>query len=56
MDIAPIPGLTELEAHVQALVKDVDQLLNERLFDEVDLQLTGNAPQSYSCYVLCLTI
>lgn len=41
MEETPITGLEELEAHVERLVEAPEILLNAKLFDEVELQLTG---------------
>ena len=38
----PITGLEELESHLQRLVEAPDIPLDAKLFDEVELQLTGN--------------
>lgn len=37
----PITGLDELESHLQVLLQSPDAVLEEGLFDEVGLQLTG---------------
>lgn len=41
MDNLPISGLTELQAHIQQLVDDPSAPFNAKLFDDVELQLTG---------------
>lgn len=41
MDSLPISGLTELQAHIQQLVDDPSAPFNAKLFDDVELQLTG---------------
>jgi hypothetical protein len=41
MDEIPITGLEETERHLQQLVEDPETSLNAKLFDEVELQLTG---------------
>jgi hypothetical protein len=41
MDQIPITGLEELERHFQQLVEAPDTPLDAKLFDEVELQLTG---------------
>ena len=43
MDDTPLPitGVDELEKHLQQLLEDPGTLLNAKLFDEVELQLTG---------------
>ena len=37
----PITGLAELDTHLDDLVQDADLALNPKLFDHVELQLTG---------------
>ena len=37
----PITGLAELDTHLDDLVQDPDLALNPKLFDDVELQLTG---------------
>lgn len=41
MEELPITGLEEIESHLQQLVQDPETQLNAKLFDEVELQLTG---------------
>jgi hypothetical protein len=41
MEEIPVTGLEELESHLQQLVDAPDTPLNAKLFDEVELQLTG---------------
>ena len=41
MDVTPISGVEELESHIQQVVLDPETRLNAKLFDEVELQLTG---------------
>ena len=41
MEEIPVTGLEELESHLQQLVEAPDTPLNAKLFDEVELQLTG---------------
>jgi hypothetical protein len=41
MEEIPITGLEELERHVQHLVEAPETPLDAKLFDEVELQLTG---------------
>lgn len=41
MDITPITGLDELDKHLDDLIQDVNLTLNPKLFDDVELQLTG---------------
>lgn len=45
MEEIPITGLEELESHLQHLVHDPETPLNAKLFDEVELQLTGKQIQ-----------
>ena len=37
----PITGLAELDTHLDDLVQDPGLALNPKLFDDVELQLTG---------------
>jgi len=37
----PVTGLEDLTRHLQQLSKDLDTPLDAKLFDEVELQLTG---------------
>lgn len=46
IDDTPIFKLEELEAHLQDLVKSPDTPIDTKLFDAVELQLTG------MCYLL----
>ena len=41
METTPITGLDELEQHLDSLVGDPSTPLNAKLFDDVELQLTG---------------
>ena len=41
MDNVPVTGLDELDQHLNDLVEDSSIPLNAKLFDEVELQLTG---------------
>jgi hypothetical protein len=41
MEEIPITGLEELEAHLRQVTDDPETPLNAKLFDEVELQLTG---------------
>lgn len=41
MEEIPITGLEELEAHLKQITDDPETPLNAKLFDEVELQLTG---------------
>lgn len=45
MDITPISGLDELDKHLDDLVQDPGLALIPKLFDDVELQLTGNLSQ-----------
>lgn len=42
MDNVPISRLDELLAHLEELRSNPETPINERLFDEVELQLTGS--------------
>ncbi|KAK4238744.1 hypothetical protein C8A03DRAFT_14812 [Achaetomium macrosporum] len=45
METTPITGLEELDTHLDDLVQDPDLVLNPKLFDDVELQLTeSNIP------------
>ncbi len=52
MEEIPITGLEELERHLQQLVEAPETPLDAKLFDEVELQLTGmhlnNTPENRS--------
>jgi hypothetical protein len=48
MDQIPITGLEELERHLQQLVEAPDTPLDAKLFDEVELQLTGKIYASWT--------
>jgi len=41
MDQIPVTGLEELEMHLMHLAEAPSTPLNAKLFDEVELQLTG---------------
>lgn len=41
MEEIPVTGLEELEKHLEVLVEAPETPLNAKLFDEVELQLTG---------------
>jgi hypothetical protein len=41
MESTPISGLDELDRHLDDLIQDVDLALNPKVFDDVELQLTG---------------
>jgi hypothetical protein len=41
MESTPISGLDELDKHLDDLIQDVDLALNPKVFDDVELQLTG---------------
>lgn len=43
MNDVPITGLEELERHLQHVVDAPETPLDAKLFDEVELQLTGTA-------------
>ncbi len=44
MESTPTTGLDELDRHLDDLVNDATLLLNPKLFDDVELQLTGMLP------------
>lgn len=41
MEVVPVTGLDELDQHLDELVDDPSIDLNAKLFDHVELQLTG---------------
>ena len=41
MDGIPVSGLEELEQHMKELAEAPDTPVNAKLFDDVELQLTG---------------
>jgi hypothetical protein len=42
MEVAlPVTGLEQLEKHLQIVSEDINTPLDAQLFDEVELQLTG---------------
>jgi hypothetical protein len=41
MDSIPVSGLVELEEHMEKLAEAPDTSVNAKLFDDVELQLTG---------------
>jgi hypothetical protein len=43
METVPVTGLDELDTHLDELVEDPNIPLNAKLFDHVELQLTGMA-------------
>jgi hypothetical protein len=45
MDGIPVSGLAELENHMEKLAEAPDTLVNAKLFDDVELQLTGRFVQ-----------
>ena len=45
MDGIPVSGLAELENHMEKLSEAPDTLVNAKLFDDVELQLTGRFVQ-----------
>lgn len=47
MEDVPITGLAGLEKHLQQLAEEPDTPLDAKLFDEVELQLTGKS-ESYN--------
>ncbi len=46
MEDTPVTGLEELDSHLQHLLESPDSPLNEKLFDEVELQLNGKVKRS----------
>jgi hypothetical protein len=54
MDGIPVTGLEDLDSHLQQLLEDPDTPLNPKLFDDVELQLTGMYTNFTSTYWLCL--
>lgn len=44
METVPITGLDELDSHLDELIEDPNVPLNAKLFDHVELQLTGSTP------------
>jgi hypothetical protein len=42
MDSSPVTGVEELDDHLDELCDDPETPLNTKLFDEVELQLTGS--------------
>ena len=46
MESTPLTGLDDLDRHLDDLVNDPTLLLNPKLFDDVELQLTGMSPKS----------
>lgn len=41
MDVPPVAGIDELEVHLHNLVEAPETSLDVKLFDDVELQLTG---------------
>jgi len=67
MDGIPVSGLTELENHMQQLIEAPNTQVNTKLFDDIELQLTGwffhsstttNNRRGYygNCYISCLSL
>ena len=56
----PITGLEELESHLNQIADNPDTPLNAKLFDEVELQLTGmhslTAPMLIIRYIYILSL
>lgn len=50
----PITGLEKLEKHLQELVGVPETPLDAKLFDEVELQLTGES--DHSCHPLSIWV
>lgn len=53
MDTAPITGLAELDGHLDELIRNPEIPLNAKLFDDVELQLTGEFPMSLNGISVC---
>lgn len=47
METVPVTGLEELDKHLDELLADPTIDLNAKLFDHVELQLTGTVPRIY---------
>jgi hypothetical protein len=45
MENTPVTGLDELDKHLDDLLQDPDLAVNPKLFDDVELQLTGTHPK-----------
>jgi hypothetical protein len=43
METTPVTGLDELDKHLDGLIQDPSLILNPKLFDDIELQLTGTA-------------
>lgn len=43
-DTIPVTGVEDLENHLNDLLSDPSLALQAKLFDDVELQLTGKAP------------
>jgi len=41
MEITPITGLDALDKHIDDLIQDPTLTLNAKVFDDIELQLTG---------------
>jgi hypothetical protein len=54
MEGIPVTSLEDLDSHLQQLLEDPDTPLNAKLFDDVELQLTGMCTNFTSMYWLCL--
>jgi hypothetical protein len=51
METVPVTGLEELDEHLDELVDDSSIDLNAKLFDHVELQLTGTVRHSYELFL-----
>lgn len=56
MDTTPVAGIDELDAHLDQLVDAPETVLNIKLFDDVELQLTGTCNILRPIGMICLTI
>jgi hypothetical protein len=54
MESVPVTGLEDLYSHLLQLLEDPDTPLNAKLFDDVELQLTGMYTNFTSAYWLRL--
>jgi hypothetical protein len=50
METTPVTGLDELDKHLDDLIQDPSLTLNPKLFDDIELQLTGTT-SFISCYI-----
>lgn len=50
MEDVPITGLEELQRHVEQLLENPDTPVDAKLFDEVELQLTGKVSCAFPSF------